>query len=79
MKDIKILGAGCPKCQTLMDLTTQAAEIAGLDYQIEKVTDVSKFAEYGVMITPALVVDGEVLTVGKVPPLEDIQSLLEQH
>jgi small redox-active disulfide protein 2 len=79
MKEIKILGAGCPKCEKLTDLTTQAAEILGLDYTVEKVTDVGRFAEYGVMITPALVVDGEVLTVGKVPPLDDIQSLLEQH
>jgi small redox-active disulfide protein 2 len=79
MKEIKILGAGCPKCQQLADLATQAAEIAGLEYTVEKVTDVSKFAEYGVMITPALVVNGDVVTVGKVPPLEDIQSLLEQH
>ncbi len=79
MKDIKVLGAGCPKCQQLTDLATQAAEIAGVEYTIEKVTDVSQFAQYGVMITPALVVNGEVLVVGKVPPLEDIQSLLEQH
>jgi len=76
MKSIKILGTGCAKCNKLYDLTDQAAGQLGVEYQMEKVTDMKKFADYGVMMTPALVVDGEVKSTGKVPSVEQLQELI---
>ena len=76
MKSIKILGSGCAKCNKLYDLTDQAAGLLGVDYEMEKVTDMNKFADYGVMMTPALVVDGEVKSTGKVPSIEKLKDLI---
>ena len=76
MKDIKVLGPGCAKCEKLAKNTETAARNLGVEYEIEKVTDVSKFAEFGVMMTPALVVDGEVKVSGKAPSAEEIKKLL---
>lgn len=76
MKDIKILGTGCAKCNQLTHIAQQAANELGIPHHLEKVTDVMRFAEYGVMITPALVVDGKVKIAGKVPTLEEAKSLL---
>jgi len=76
MKDIKILGTGCPKCNKLAEQTETAAKELNIEYKLEKVTDLNKIMEYGVMITPALVVDGEVKVAGKVPKLEDIKKIL---
>lgn len=77
MKDLKILGTGCPKCQKLTENTKAAADGLGMDYEIEKVTDLGQIMEYGVMLTPALVVDGEVKVSGKVPPVEDLKGMLQ--
>jgi len=74
--EIRILGTGCPKCHKLEDETRKAADEMGLDCDIEKVTDLKDIMSYGVMMTPALVVDGEVKAVGKVPAREDIKKLL---
>ena len=60
MKKIQILGTGCGKCRQLESNTREAADALGIDYELEKVTDMMRFADFGVMITPALVVDGEV-------------------
>jgi len=76
MIDVKILGTGCPKCQKLSDHTSAAAVALGVDYEIEKVTDLGKIMEYGVMLTPALVVDGEVKVFGSVPSVEEIKAML---
>lgn len=76
MKKLQILGTGCAKCDQLVAATKQAADAAGIEYEIEKVTDFMRFADFGVMITPALVVDGEVKVSGKVPSVEQIQSML---
>jgi len=73
---IQILGTGCPKCKKLAENAEAAAKALGLDYQIEKVTDIRKIMSFGVMITPALVVDGEVKVVGKVPAAADIEKIL---
>jgi small redox-active disulfide protein 2 len=75
--DIKILGTGCPKCEKLADETKIAAEEMGLDCTITKVTKVMEIMSYGVIITPALVVDGEVKISGKVPAREDLKLLLQ--
>jgi small redox-active disulfide protein 2 len=76
MKKVEVLGPGCPKCQELMKRTEQAVRELGLECQVEKVSDIMKITTYGVMMTPALVVDGEVVLVGKVPESEDIKKLL---
>jgi len=76
MKKVEVLGPGCPKCQELMKRTEQAVREMGLECQVEKVSDIMKITTYGVMMTPALVVDGEVVLVGKVPESEDIKKLL---
>lgn len=74
--EIRILGTGCPKCKKLEEETRQAAAEMGLDYSIEKVTDLKDIVSFGVMMTPALVVDGKVKVAGKVPAREDIKKLL---
>ena len=76
MKTLKILGTGCAKCHKLTEQTEAAANAMGLEYQIEKVTEISKIMGYGVMVTPALVVDGVVKVAGKVPSIDEIKSLL---
>lgn len=74
--EIRILGTGCPKCHKLEEETRNAAAEMGLACNIEKVTDLKDIMSYGVMMTPALVVDGEVKVAGKVPAREDIKRLL---
>jgi len=74
--EIRILGTGCPKCHKLEEETRQAAAEMGLDCNIAKVTQMKDIMSYGVMLTPALVVDGEVKVVGRVPAREDIKKLL---
>ena len=76
MRKIQILGSGCRKCTLLAETADAAARDLGLDYTLEKVTDLNRFAEFGVMFTPALVVDGVVKIAGKVPSLEDTKKLL---
>ena len=76
MKTIKILGTGCAKCEKLAANTKQAAENLGLDYTIEKVTDLNQIMAFGVMTTPGLVVDGKVLLTGKVPTAADIEKII---
>ena len=76
MKTIKILGSGCAKCNKLYELADQAAGELGIDYQMEKVSDIDKFADYGVMVTPALVVDGKVKSTGKLPGLDKLKEYI---
>ncbi len=76
--EIRILGTGCAKCHKLEQETRLAAEELHLDCNIEKVTDLQDIMAYGVMLTPALVVDDKVLVVGKVPTREDIKQLLKR-
>ena len=73
---IQILGSGCAKCRALTAVTEQAANDLGLRYEVEKVTDVTRYADFGVMFTPALVVDGSVKLSGKVPSLGEAKMLL---
>ncbi len=76
MKKLQILGTGCAKCAKLAETTQQAAESLGLAYEMEKVTDLRKIMAFGVLSTPALVVDGVVKVSGKAPSLEEIIKLL---
>jgi len=76
MKKIQILGTGCPKCKKLTENAEAAAEDSGIEYEIEKVTDINDIMGFGVMITPALVVDGDVKTVGNVPSPDEIKKML---
>jgi small redox-active disulfide protein 2 len=73
---IQILGTGCTKCQQLTENAKAAAQELGLDFELEKVTDILKIIEYGVMATPALAVDGKVKLVGKVASPAEIRELL---
>jgi small redox-active disulfide protein 2 len=77
MKKLQILGTGCPKCAQLADNAKAAAEDLGLDYELVKVTDVQDIMNFGVMMTPALAVDGKVVLVGKVPGADDLKPLIE--
>ena len=74
--EIKILGSGCPNCKRLEENAALAAKEAGIKATITKVTEIEKIMEYGVMTTPALVVDGEVLFSGRVPSAKDLKNLL---
>lgn len=76
MKELKILGTGCPKCKKLAENTEAAAKELGIEYEMSKVTDISEIMKYGVMMTPALVVNGDVKVVGKVPEPAEIKQLL---
>jgi len=76
MKKIQILGTGCPKCGRLYAAAKEAAEASGVEFEMEKVTDMKRFADFGVMFTPALVVDGEVRASGRVPSVDEIRSML---
>lgn len=76
MKKIQILGTGCAKCQKLAETAEAAAQALGFEYTLEKVTRLDDIAAFGVMYTPALVVDGAVKAAGRVPSLEDAKKLL---
>jgi len=76
MKQLKILGAGCPKCKELARNAEAAARELGVECEIEKVTEIADILNFGVMMTPALVVDGEVKVVGQVPNVEAIKTML---
>ena len=75
--NIQILGSGCPKCKALAENTEAAAKELGVDYELEKVTEINEIMAFGVMMTPGLVVDGEVKVVGKVPSVPEIKEMLQ--
>ena len=75
---IKILGSGCVKCMELEKATRAAVSELRLDYEIEHVTDFAEIAGYGVMTTPALVFNGEVISYGKVLTVEEVKALLSK-
>jgi small redox-active disulfide protein 2 len=74
--EIKILGPGCPKCNQTADLVTEALAETGVSASVEKVTDILKIAQHGVLGTPAVVIDGEVKSFGKVPKKDEILKWL---
>lgn len=77
MKKIEILGTGCPKCEKLAQATEEVARSLGIECELTKVKDITKITSYGVLLTPALVVDGDVKISGKVPSAEEIKKMLQ--
>ncbi len=76
MKKIQILGTGCPKCKKLAENAESAAKQTGIEYKIEKITEINDIMKFGVMVTPALAIDGQVKAVGKVPSPDEIKKIL---
>ena len=76
MKKIQILGTGCPKCKKLAENAETAAKELGIEYELEKVTEINEIMKIGVMMTPALAVDGKVKVVGRVPSPDEIKEIL---
>jgi len=76
MKKLQILGTGCHKCKKLAENTETATKNLGIEYTLEKVTDINDIMKFGVMMTPALAVDGQVKVVGKVPSPDEIKKML---
>ena len=74
---VQILGTGCPKCAKTAETAQKAIEELGIDAEIEKVSDLNEIMKFGVMLTPALAVDGHVKVVGKVPTVEDVKGMLQ--
>jgi len=77
MKLIEVLGTGCPKCEKLESLTRQAAHELNLECEVLKVKDIQTIIQRGVMMTPALVVDGVVKVTGRVPSLDEIKRMIQ--
>ena len=73
---IQILGTGCPKCKKMAELAEAAAQELGIEYAIEKVTEIAEIMKFGVMMTPGLAVDGNVKVVGKVPSMDEMKKML---
>jgi small redox-active disulfide protein 2 len=76
MKKIQILGTGCPKCKKLFEAAQQAIKDASIEAEVTKVEDINEIMKYGVMMTPALVVDGVVKTVGRIPRPDEIKAMI---
>ena len=74
--EIKVLGSGCAKCKSLEKATREAVANAGIDASVTKVEDIMEIMKFGVMSTPALVVDGKVVVSGQVPKVSEIEKLL---
>lgn len=78
MKTIKVLGPGCAKCQKLFANVEAAVEELGIDCDVQKITDIGAITSYGVMMTPSLVVDGQVRSSGKALSVNELKTILEQ-
>lgn len=76
MKNVQILGPGCANCVRLADNVTAAAKQLGIEYTLQKVTDIQAIVDAGVMRTPALVIDGTVKVYGRVPSVDEIKAML---
>ena len=76
--EIKVLGSGCAKCEQTEKIVKEAVSETGVDARITKVTDVMEIAKHGVFVTPAVVVDGEVKSVGKVPSEKEVKAWIEK-
>ena len=77
MKLVQVLGPGCAKCEKLKQNAEEAVKQSGTEAQVEKITDINEITSFGVMMTPALVVDGQVKVMGKVPSVEEIKGMLQ--
>lgn len=77
--DIKVLGTGCARCKLLEKATKQAVDELNLNASIEKVEDIQKIMEYGILSTPGLVINGNVVLSGQVPKVSDLKDILKQN
>lgn len=77
MKKLQILGTGCPSCNRLAELTKQAATEMNVEFEMEKVTQIDRILSFDVASTPALVVDGEVKVVGRVPSVAELKQIIQ--
>ncbi len=75
---IEVLGMGCPKCKKLFQNAQQAVEKSGIQAEVIKVEDLNKITDYGVMMTPALVLDGKVKATGKIPNVQEIVNWIKE-
>ena len=73
---IQVLGIGCPKCKKLAEAAEIAAKELGLEYELEKITDINEIMKFGIMTTPGLAVDGKVKVAGRIPDPREMKSLL---
>ena len=76
MKKLQILGGGCARCETLFEATEAAAKKLGIEYEMEKVTDLKEITDFGVMTTPALAIDGVVKVAGRIPTADEIEEMI---
>ena len=76
MKKVQILGTGCSKCKKLFEAAQQAAKELGTEVEVTKVEDINEIIKFGVMMTPALVVDGEVKVVGRIPKPDELKAMI---
>lgn len=76
MRKLQILGTGCPKCKKLAEVVDEVAKSMGIDYELVKVSDINEILKFGVMMTPALAVDGEVKVFGKIPKPDEIKKMI---
>ena len=76
MKKIQVLGPGCPNCERLAGLIDRVARELGIEFELQKVTEISEIVQFGVMATPGLVLDGKVLVSGRVPSESEIKEWL---
>ena len=76
MKKIQILGTGCAKCKTLTENVRKAVDLAGIEAEIEKVEDIREIMKFNILMTPGLVIDGEVKVAGKVPSVDDLKKMI---
>lgn len=78
MKKLQILGTGCSKCKKLLEITEQVAKSLNIEYELIKVTDMNEIMNFGIMMTPALVIDGNVKVVGRVPNAEELEEFISE-
>ncbi len=76
MRNIKILGTGCAKCNMLYDNVKKVADSIEIEYELEKILDINEIVNFGVMMTPGLVIDGQVKASGRIPKDEEIKEML---
>lgn len=76
MRKLQVLGTGCPKCKKLAAQVEEAAQAMGIDYELEKVTDLTEIVKFNVMMTPALAVDGAVKCYGRVPSIDELKQMI---
>jgi small redox-active disulfide protein 2 len=79
MKEIKILGTGCPRCEQLAAAARLAADQLGLEVELTKIKDIKEFPSYGLMLTPGLVIDDKLVVQGKVPTVDEIKILFAKE